>query len=394
MSWFFMSLGIAQCILLWVVCQTFRTLKRKGMAQRESVRIHPPAHWPHCTLLIPVAAILPRTEKALLSLLQQDYPALSIRTISEQNDSRPEGLVSSLSALFPNLESLHAPVSATCGQKNANLLHGVANVPPETEVLVFCDSTHWARPDFLKCLIYPIAKGECEITTGYHQVIPQDQHLPTLGYTLSVLFMRFLQGVGNLTQPWGGAMAMTTRVFNEKSIAELWQTHVVDDCSLASMLQKEHERVLLCPGALLDTDSKDMNFKSWSEWLTRQILFLKFCIPSQWILLCCVSAAMIIPPVWCAIELGLGLANLASGTGVFMACIWLAISVWFVTSWRRFVPANSSPGRWFLAFITACLLFFACSMRTITASSITWQGNTYHVARGGRLLKIERRSQL
>ena len=163
----------------------------------------------------------------------------------------------------------------------------------------------------------PIALGRAEFTTGYHEVVPQDDRPFTLVYTMCVLFMRLMQALASLTEPWGGAMAVRRRTFDEAGIAGFWSTNVVDDCSLTTFLKEKGVRVKLCPGALLRTRAADHKYSVWRAWIDRQILFLKFCVPAQWVLLGIFSFIVFLAPFMSVIAL-LGLV-VAHPSGLMLA---------------------------------------------------------------------------
>lgn len=392
LNWVIFGIGMAQCVLVAALYLAGLRLRQKARAAAATAHELAPDVWPRCAMIIPLGAPQAQTEAALVSLLQQDYPDYRVYIVTQTGDARSENLIATLAGLFSNVEHVVAPIAHACGQKNQNLLTAVQAVHDQAEVLVFCDSTHLAQPDFLRCLVLPLIAGKADFATGYHQVLPRDQGIFTLGYTLCVLFMRLMQSLGSLTQPWGGAMAIRFQAFAAQDIGGLWQDNVVDDCALAGHLAQKHLQARLSPGALLDTVMQAETFAAWQAWLVRQILFLKFCMPGQWIALGALCLGMILPPVWCGICLLLGLGNLAAGLTVVLAFCWLLPTAWFVTGWRALIPVGIYPSRWFTAFLCACGMFFLCYCKTLFAKHIVWQGIEYTVGAGGKVTAMRKLS--
>ncbi len=118
-------------------------------------------------------------EPCLRSLLTQDYPDYEVIfvTCDEKDEAVP--IIRALmrdteSPRKPRCRLIQAGPASTCGQKNRNLLVGMDRIAPDSSVIAFADSAHQAATDWLRLLVYPIARGETDITTGYHHIIPED----------------------------------------------------------------------------------------------------------------------------------------------------------------------------------------------------------------------------
>lgn len=387
----FFVLGLVQCSLLFLLTRCGVRLERAARREREEARYAPRGGWPRAAMIIPAAGNDPRMEAALRSLLQQDYPDLLPVVVTSGEDDPAAGVIRRLREDFPSLRHVIAGEARDCGQKNWNSLAGVGAVGDAADIYLFCDSTHVADPEFARCLAGPLARNEAAFSTGYHEVEPRDHRLVTLAYALSVLLMRLLQGMAAFTQPWGGAMAMTRAAFERYGVARLWAANVVDDCSLGAMLQARGVHVRLCAAALLRTTAAGHAFGVWRAWMERQVLFLKFCMPGQWLLLGVLAALMAAPPIWACIALGSGLLGLGGGMAPFLALCWLVLLAGVVSGWRRLLPVGVPPGRWLGAFFCASGLFACVYAATIPARTIAWRHMVYLVGRGGVILGMRRR---
>lgn len=389
MSYFFFFLGLLQCALLWALSQAGQ--KQLSRAATERGRIdNPDINWPSCALIIPVYGDSPIIEAALRSLLLQNYPDYSVFITTASSTDPACALIERLKANYPGINHVVAGPARNCGQKNHNLLAAVEAAGPDFEIYAFCDSTHMAEADFLRCLILPLAMGRASFCAGYHEVIPESPGVITMAYALNVLFMRFLQGISNLTQPWGGAMAMTRHAFEQYAIADLWAENVVDDCSLGAYLQKRGIKTVFCPAALLRTIARSYSLSVWEAWLKRQILFLKFCFPGQWACLCLFSCFMLIPFIWAACGVYEGLFNFGSIAAPFLALAWLLLFLAEMTVWRKFIPGKGAMARTALAFFLSCCMLFFVSLQTVFTNKMHWNNITYQVGRNGKVLSINR----
>lgn len=390
MTVFWFILGLFQCFIIWLLGRCGKSLAARAIREQQLSETAPPVGWPPCAIIVPAAGFHPNMEAALRSLAEQDYPDFLLCLVTASDSDPVCSLISRLQAEYGNIAHVVAGFAHNCGQKNFNQLAGVNFVSDRAQIFAFCDSTHVARPDFLRCLVGPICRGEAGFTTGYHTVEPQDQNIISLAYALSVLFMRFMQGLPALTQPWGGAMAMSRHAWRHYNIAALWSANVVDDCSLGALLQREGVHVHLCPGALLRTAVASHPFSVWRAWLERQILFLKFCIPAEWFALGVLCAIMAIPPVWFLISCGRGLMGIGGGMPPFLALCWLCALWYALGDWRNFLPRRPAVSRWITAFFCASLMFCAVYLSAIFTHAITWHNVIYTVGKGGHVLRLER----
>ncbi|MDR2743948.1 MAG: glycosyltransferase [Desulfovibrio sp.] len=379
--------ALAQCLLFLLLARAGKNLPAR--AARDAAA-PPPGVWPRVALVIPAAGSHPRMAQALESLLSQDYPRFVPILVTAAENEEAAALIRDLQKRFPSARRVVAGRAQGCGQKNHNSLCGVKAAGEAAEVLVFCDSTHPARPDFVRSLVKPIARGEADFTTGYHQVHPDDTRTVTLAYALCVLLLRLLQAFAPFTQPWGGAMAIRRSAFLRYGIAELWADNVVDDCSLAGILPGLGVRVRLCPGAVLDTEAAAHPLPVWLAWMDRQVLFLKFCVPAQWILLGFLCLIMATPLCWAALVLCAALWRAAVGPAVWGSLLYAGILAGLLHAWRGFLPVPVPLLPWLRAFVCAVGMFIYVYARSIPATGLAWHGIRYEVGRGGKVIGMRR----
>lgn len=386
-----------QCTLLFVfwqgarsrILETKKPIKKSLEPLPQGLRPDPT---PTVAMIIPVAGQRPYMRRALRSLMVQNYPQLITIMVTESLDDPAVDLIQELQRDFPRLRHVTAGPAQGCGQKNWNTLQAIESVGHEAEIFVFCDSTHYAQPDFVHELVLPIVRQETAFSTGYHAVDVQDHQIVTLAYQLSVLLMRFLQALSAFTQPWGGAMAISQQAFLRYRIADFWRDKVVDDCSLASFLMRENVHVQLCSHAVLRTPARNHPMHVWFAWMDRQILFLKFCIPAQWLLLGVFAMLMFFPLLGSAIVLsGIWLGILSAWYyGPLITHLVLLVAI--LLGWRECLPRPVPMVPWFAAFVLSMYQFLRVYVGTLGAKSIVWSGFEYHVGKGGRVLSIHKKA--
>ncbi len=370
---------------------TFANTMAEELQQRAS-------DMPTVALIIPAAGQHPNMEMALRSLFTQDYPHIIPILVTESGEDPATALAQRLRREFPALHCLVAGQAEGCSQKNHNLLFALAHVnalTPLADIFVFCDSTHVAEQDFIHRLVTPIIRGEIGMCTGYHEVQSHDCHLATLGYQISVLMMRCLQAIAPFTQPWGGAMAISRTLFETHDFAGIWSKNVVDDCSLAGILEERRVHVHLCPDALLVTTARNHAFSTWQAWLQRQVLFLKFCVMKQWYLLGLLVFLLAFPlmasttAVCAAVFLGMGSVETTLWAFGHLASLCGIVLLWR-SAIRHVAQVLPPVHTWCAAYFLGIGMFFWVYIKSITLWHMDWYGIRYFVAKGGHVVRLER----
>lgn len=267
-----------------------------GLISNPQGSNEPPAGSPKVVIIIPVTGNASGMKVCLESLLDQDYPNYETFFVTRDMEDPGASIIQELLSDGKNARHIISGPATCCGQKNQNLLAGVAAAGPSVEILVFCDSSHQAPQSLLSDLIRPVAEGNAVMTTGFHRIVPGDFGLGTLGMLWSVLGIHLLQGITVFTQPWGGAMAIRRTVFETHGVDRLWARTVVDDFSMGPHLRRKGIRCKPVPTACLTTPLAGQTLYEWNTWLTRQLLYLKFYTPGSW-LAAALAAYLLVGPI-------------------------------------------------------------------------------------------------
>ncbi|NMC50324.1 MAG: glycosyltransferase [Desulfovibrio sp.] len=354
-----------------------------------------PASLPVAAMIIPVTGNAPGVREAIASLAGQDYPGLELVFATATDDDPAVPLVEELMRRHPGrIFRATAGLAERQGQKNRNILAGIEFLrgrPNPPDVYLFCDSTHLARPDFAATLAAPLARGETVLASGFHRVVPLDFSPGTLAMLVTCLGLHMLQSIRPLTQPWGGAMAMTRAAFEDYGVAGLWAENIVDDCSMAAFLRKKGVVCLPVARAILDTPLAGMGLGRFGDWLTRQLLYLKFCFPGTWLGAVPAALAISLAPVAAVLILAGGLVGAFSAAAALGAAAYLAGLLGVGLAFRGLSP-RPVPFRAFSVAYLATFFLIAWSIgRTCFTNTMVWRDIAYEVRRGGRVAQVIRR---
>jgi ceramide glucosyltransferase len=344
--------------------------------------------YPRVALIVPLTGNSPEMEAALDSLLDQPYPNYETVLVTRDPEDPATPLVRALLARHPNSRHIVSGPAAGCSQKNHNILAGVGALDDSVEILVFCDSTHQAQPDFLRELIHPLVTGGASLTSGFHRIIPGDARVPTLGQLQTVLTLHLLHGFAAIALPWGGATALFRSVFHDYGVAGVLKTNVLDDFPLGQRLLRFGIRTKPVAAAILETPLAGQTLSGWHTWLTRQLIYAKYIMPGTWL-----AAALAVwvlggPILLAAFAVLGGLVGLVDPP-LALVSLGFLLTLTAIGAWcRTLVPQPVPLGPWLLAFFANIFMACWCYLKTWRTDTIAWRGISYRVTWGGRVQEI------
>ncbi|MEN6486263.1 MAG: glycosyltransferase family 2 protein [Syntrophobacteraceae bacterium] len=350
-------------------------------------------HPPRVCVIVPLSGSDRRMGHCLESVLSQDYPDYEVLLVTRSRDEAAAAMARRVlehrpTGARPCCRHIAGGPASSRGQKNHGLLAGIDVAANDREIFVFLDAARETPPTWLSNLTGPIARGETAVTTGYHHILPAKAGLPFLGRAVTVLFLQHLQETGWLTQPWGGNMAVSKNAFEELGVRAVWERNVVDDVSLAAILAQNGKKAKFVPGAQLCTPLENETLGNWCRWLTRQLLYLKFCLPGSWMiagLLACLSAIL---PAAAIVRIAAASTGMLPAAEVLPDAVLLCLLLGTAFAWKTSHPSPGPPLRWLAASFATIFVAAFCHMKTLFARRILWRGILYTVSRGGCVEEI------
>lgn len=347
----------------------------------ESLLLGP---FPVAEILIPIKGVAPDQENILESLLTQRYPNYWVTFVVESQNDPVNSVLERLCARYPRAGVVVSQLATGCAQKNQNLVAGLRALKADTEIVVFCDSTNLADPDWLARFTGPLRSGKCQVQTTFRAFRPEPETVGGVGQAIYAAFVMILALVN--PKPWGGGTAIRREILERLNVAEIWSHTVVDDLVLGNLLDKTGIKIRMDPGNILTSPLKDQSVAGFLGYLDRQILFPKFTNPGIWVatlifhlnltLAMCVTALTVIASLFGAVSNPAGLAS------------WLFIGnmvlVGFVL--RTVNPFAISMKGWWLGFFPCVFLAAFVLLRSIFRNYIDWHGRRYYPGKDGLVL--------
>jgi hypothetical protein len=294
-------------------------------------------------------------------------------------------IVDRLCGRYARARKLVAGLSRGCAQKNHNLIAGVRSLRPETDIMVFCDSTNMVRRDWLVRFTQPIEAEQEDVVTTFRSFKPVPESIAGVAQAIYASWLLFL--ITLQPKPWGGATAIRRKTFEELDVLEIWSRTVVDDLVLGNILERAGIAVMVDTGLVLTSPVNRQTISGFLNYLDRQILFPKFTNPGIWFAallghlnVTAAAAAAALAAVLSVAGLVSTVAGLA-GVGFLVGLALIALAM------RRVSMASISVGKWLLALYPCIFLAAFIFLRSIARNYIMWHGRTYRPGPGGVVLE-------
>ena len=195
---------------------------------------------------------LPRHVRALLS---QDYPDYRLLFVFESDDDPARPAIQREIAEHPNRELVQlitaGPAPDDTGQKVHNHLAALRHLETAANpaaVWVFADSDAVPGPNWLRKLVGPHSQPDrVGVTTGYRWLVPQlrAQQPQLASMFASVINSGVASFIGHdeLTQAWGGSMAIRADFARERGLANYLKGSLSDDYQMTRLARDASKRV-------------------------------------------------------------------------------------------------------------------------------------------------------
>jgi ceramide glucosyltransferase len=355
------------------------------LARRRRIDIG--VSYPHIQILIPIKGRFPGQEKILEGMFEQAYPQYNVTFILESENDAAVPLVDGLCARHANGGKIIAGLAGKCAQKNHNLIAGIGHLWPETEIVVFCDSTN-APPDhkWLERFSYPVRSGRCQVVTTFRIFKPETDTISAYCQTIYGAIMRFLASC--IPFPWGGGTCILRRTLESLELVDDWSKTVVDDLVLGNALKKAGIRTVMEPACCLISPIKSQNLAGYLNFFDRQVMFPKFTNPGLWTMLVLMYTNLALGMLVSVAVTLLASAALLEVQAGLIGLSFLVALVGVVLCLRATTPFRTPVVNWLLALAPCVLLNEFVVIRSVFRNFIDWHGRRYWPGKNGIILRI------
>ncbi len=275
----FYILAIPQILLgLYLIGHGLQWL---GYARR---RIHtdPGFYSPKVAVLCPCKGIEPALERNLVALTEFDYQNYEIFFLIASATDPAYNIVKRVagsSRAKANVVITEKPEG--CGEKVNNLRLGVAQLPPDFDVLTFVDSDGRPGRNWLHRMVAPLSDSRIGATTTMRWLIPNRGNLATAllaAWNAPIVTMLSEKGKNFC---WGGGTAIRRSVFDQSGVAEQWRHSVSDDYSMTLALEQANRSIVFLPECIVPS-FVETDFTGLMEFTNRQVLMTRVYSEKMW----------------------------------------------------------------------------------------------------------------
>ena len=267
------GLVIGQGVLVvWFTCALWRW-KRPLLADAAA----PPA-----AIILCLRGSDPFLSDCLAGLSRQDYPNFQLHVIidhpeDEARDTldafvqRCAGTSDEAVRRFAERLVVHflATPLETCSLKCSSLLQVVETLDPEIQFIAQLDADAVPHPTWLRELATALQDDRVGAATGNRWYMPATPSLAALiryAWNAAAVVQMFSYRI-----PWGGTLAVKTRLLRDDDLLNKWQHSFCEDTPLFSYLKSRRLRVAFVP-SLLMTNREDCTLGGFFHWVKRQLL--------------------------------------------------------------------------------------------------------------------------
>jgi cellulose synthase/poly-beta-1,6-N-acetylglucosamine synthase-like glycosyltransferase len=366
-------------------------------ANVQSARRNPPkpgTFTPKVAIFVPCKGLDADLEANLDAVAQQDYPDYSVTYIVESANDAAYDAIRKVVARRPHTGLVVAGLARSCGQKNHNLLQGIAARGNGAEALVFCDSDTKPDTTWLRRLVAPLAEAKTPVATGFRWIVPAKESR-TLGGYLHAMFNGYMSTlIANkaFAAVWGGSMAIRRDFWEKYGVAEIWAHTVVDDMTISELLVKHRVRRAYVLSCLVISDEAIPSLRAAMDWFTRQIAYVRYHLFPFWVAALVAHGLSALVVLAAPLQLAYGWYS-GDATwlwGGIAGALFMAYFTAQALLIRSLGPHSFSPWIWIALTPIGTILGPISVLEAGLTNSLRWRDTTYELGAGGRVLSISR----
>lgn len=349
-------------------------------------------YFPGISIFIPCKGTGPGFSDNISSMIRLCRDNIHLYFVVESENDPAYDVITSLIDGRRGCRCIVAGPASTCSQKNHNLIAGINAAGKKDDVYIFLDSDITLSIEQIRALVVPLSNPGIHATSGFQWNIIEKNTFVNNIYSFMVATQWYAMNTPLIKSIWGGATAITRRVFEELDMETCWSKTVVDDMTLQKRLLAFRKKSVYVPHCINESVRSMDTLKNALMWFKRQVLFVRIYQFHYWFSMACLllfaslNFIGVVPFI---------LATLVTRS-LSLAFITM-ITVFFSLSIMTFCVSVIKPGKdktrpllWFFqspAFILICTLSTLLSAFTRT---LHWSGITYKLDYRGKVLKVIR----
>jgi cellulose synthase/poly-beta-1,6-N-acetylglucosamine synthase-like glycosyltransferase len=392
---FWLSTSLVMALIVIAVTFVFRLRDDRAITRSSlSANLSAEAKLPLVTVVLSLRGADPFLPECLQSLLTQDYPDYQVQIVIDSPEDPAWDIVTPFlhQPATPQIKASALQVKhRTCSLKCSALLQAIAELDDACEVVAIIDADAMPHRHWLRELVNPLADPETGVTTGNRWYAPDAKLWGSL--------VRYLGNIATVVHmclhqvPWGGSMALKTKLLRHTPLLEQWRQSLVDDVPLYSVMQAQGLRIQFVP-SLIMVNREQCRLSDYLHWMKRQLLCVRLYHPSWRVAVIQGIVTAFVPMLSVVLLFG------ALVTGQWQAVIWVSSGLacylvghlllvgvleqtvqWVLSDRGEVIPERSAIAlaKLGVAIPLAQLTFTMAILSVLGMRQVDWRGITYQI---------------
>jgi len=381
-------------LVVFALSQVWFVIRVVVVMRRARRRVEADGPLPKAAVILCVRGPDPFLEATIEGLLRQDYPSYDLRIVVDHGDDPAWRIVEEVLRRHPGARVEVAPLRErreTGSLKCSSLVQAVRGLDPSHEIVALADADTIPHPSWLRDFALTLSDPKVGVATGNRWYMPREpswgalvRYLWNAGAFISMLLHRI---------PWGGSLALKTRLFQETDLLDRWAGAFCEDTMLYSVLKARGLRVRFVP-SLVMINRETSRLRPCFRWIQRQLLAARlyhpgFLAAAIYGLLC--TAALVAATALAVAALATRqwdtATRLAGALAGFLALQVFVVGVLEMLV-RRVAATRDEPTRWLTPWTLLRLLpaipvtqvvYAAALVSSFLVRRVRWRGVVYQI---------------
>ncbi len=386
-----LSLDAFDILWIYALCIVF-LLYRSVLYKKHFLPNYDSTYTPSVSIFVPCKGVNDHFEANIATFTRIEYPLFRLFFIVESEQDPAYPVIQRIISGKENAALLVAGKSATCGQKNHNLLHGVEKAGAKDDVYVFMDSDIPVNAAWIRNLLAPLSSPKVMVSTGFRWLVLKKGTIGEYFHAFVSAFQLALVNFPLFSGVWGGSMAIRRADFERLGVKDYWGKTVVDDSSLQWLIMKAKGKVVHVPECVAETNETIPTLWGVVKWFKRQSSYVKYYLRPFWLfgMVIYIYAMLnfLLLPVFIVVT-----SVHYTPVNLFVT-LYTAVYVILVMLWGMLLkkPGKDNHKRilWFFYMPVFVFAGTCAGIMTCFSKRMDWSGIRYHLDFHGIVKKIER----
>jgi ceramide glucosyltransferase len=276
LTYFDLALALVMCFtaFMWfAILAMLRPLKKMGkeIPDTGSDRV----------LLVIPCLYHDRLEENLAHFSRLKHPNLRAVYVTGTEHEPAADVIKKICSEYAHCHHVVAGEAKLCSQKNKNLIAAIqSNKDFAADFYLFCDDDcHPKQEHWIAHFTAPLKSPKIGAVTSFRHVhLPENPSISDFLYFFATTYQRASLRLTS-SFVWGGAFALSRKIFEENKLEEKWGSTAVDDIVTSHVIARSGTKIKFVQECMLHEKAAPTTVRHFQAWMTRQFQYLYFYEP-------------------------------------------------------------------------------------------------------------------